>query len=62
MDYLQVALFVIGSTLLVVGYRRNRRNWLLAAAIVLFLSSTGAQFTKGFADGARGTVTDWARR
>ena len=62
MYYMQVALFVIGSTLLVVGYRRNRRNWLLAAAIVLFLSSAGPQFIQGFADGVAGAVTDGARR
>ena len=62
MYYLQMALFVIGSALLSLGYRRNRRNLLLAAAIVLCLSSAGAQFTKGFVDGVHGTVTDWARR
>ena len=62
MHYLEMVLFVIGSALLIVGYRRNRRNWLLAAAIVLCLSGAGTQLTQGFADGVHGTVTDWARR
>ena len=59
---LEIALSVIGSALLIAGYRRNHRNLLLAAAILLFLSSAGAQFAKGFVDGAQSAVTDGAPR
>lgn len=51
MTYVEIALFVIGLVALVVGYRRNRRNVLLAAAIVLFLSGTVSEFATGFAHG-----------
>ena len=51
MLYVEILLFVAGMVLLVVGYRRNRRNLLLAGAIVLFLSSAGPQFASGAVQG-----------
>lgn len=53
MIYLVVLLFIIGIVLLVVGYRKNSRNLLLAGAIVLFVSATVQPFSQGFAEGFR---------
>ena len=61
MLYVEIVLFVLSVMLLAVGYRRNRRNLLLAGAIVLFLSSAGAQFATGFAEGIHDGITSWAR-
>lgn len=51
MIYLVAAVFIIGVALLVVGYRKNHRNLLLAGAIVLFVSAVIQPFGKGFIDG-----------
>lgn len=51
MYYFELALFVIGLLLLVVGYRRNHRNLLLCAAITLFLSGTVGSMAEGFREG-----------
>lgn len=51
MYYFEIALFVIGLLLLVVGYRRNHRNLLLCAAITLFLAGTAPSMVEGFREG-----------
>lgn len=54
MHYAQLALFVIGAIVLVLGYRRNRRNLLLLAAILLLLAGSLDElndFAHGFSDG-----------
>lgn len=51
MYYFEIALFVIGLLLLVVGYHRNHRNLLLCAAITLFLSGTVGPMVEGFREG-----------
>lgn len=51
MDYLEIPLVVTGVVLLVVGYRNNRRNILLAAAIILFLSGALGSFMEGVREG-----------
>ena len=61
MLYVEIALIVLGIALLAVGYRKNRRNLLMAGAIVLFLSSAGAQFATRFAEGIHDGIISWAR-
>jgi disulfide bond formation protein DsbB len=51
MYYIEVALFALGVVLLITGYRRNRRNMLLAAAIVLFMSAATGPFVEGYQEG-----------
>lgn len=51
MYIIEIALFVIGLILLVVGYRNNHRNLLLCAAITLFLSAGLSSMVYGFRDG-----------
>lgn len=51
MFYVEIVLLVLGVVLLVAGYRRDRRNLLLAGAIVLFLSSAGPQLVSGAVQG-----------
>jgi lipoprotein signal peptidase len=51
MYYLEIALFVVGLIVLVVGYRKNQRNVLLTAAILLFLSGALGSAVDGFSDG-----------
>jgi disulfide bond formation protein DsbB len=55
MYYVEITLFVVGLVLLIVGYRKNRRNVLLVAAIVLFLSGALGSFVKGYKDGYSGS-------
>lgn len=61
MTCLQAALFFVGAVLLVVGYRRNQRQMLLAAAIVLCVSGLGWQLVTGFTQGIGQGIVDWAR-
>ncbi|MEO7068492.1 MAG: hypothetical protein ABI114_16400 [Rhodanobacter sp.] len=61
MTYLQAALFLAGVILLIVGYRRNQRKMLLAAAIVLCFSGVGWDVLTGFAHGIAQGLGDWAR-
>ena len=56
MYYLEIALFVIGIVLVVVGYRKNGRNLLLAGAVVLYLSAALPQFVGGYLDGVSGSA------
>jgi hypothetical protein len=51
MAYLEFALLAFGLTLLVLGYRRNRRGWLVTAAIALFLAGAIGPMTTGFMQG-----------
>ena len=51
MYYMEIALLVAGVIVLVIGYRKNRRNVLLTAAVLLFLAGALGSFFDGFADG-----------
>ena len=51
MDYIEAALFIVGVVALVIGYRKNQRNVLLSAAIILFLAGTVGDFAEGFQQG-----------
>ena len=51
MDYVEIALLLAGFVLLVLGYRRNRRGWLVAAALLLFLPGNLGPFARGVAEG-----------
>jgi hypothetical protein len=46
--FIEIALFIAGLVLLVFGYRRNNRNLLLTAAIVLFFSAALDPMASGF--------------
>lgn len=50
---IEISLLCLGVVLLVVGYRRNHRNLMLAAALVLMSFGTVQDFTRGVADGYR---------
>lgn len=51
MYYVEIALFIVGLVMLVVGYRKNQRNVLLTAATLLFLAGTLGSIASGFSDG-----------
>jgi hypothetical protein len=51
MYVVEVGLIALGAVLLVVGYRRNRRNMLVAAALVLLASGAVPELVTGFSDG-----------
>jgi uncharacterized membrane protein YozB (DUF420 family) len=48
---LEISLMCVGLVLLVVGYRRNHRNLMLAAALVLMAFGTLQDFGRGVIDG-----------
>ena len=56
MHYVELVLFLIGVVLLFTGYKKNNRNLLLSAAIVLFLAGAGGSAVEGFADGYNNTA------
>ena len=56
MDFVELALFVAGVAVLVVGYRKNDRNLMLAAAILLLLAGALGGMVEGFLDGWRQTA------
>lgn len=51
MYIMEVALFVVGVVVLVAGYRRNHRNMLLTASILLFLAGALSSGAQGFIEG-----------
>ncbi len=55
MYYVEILLFVVGLVLLIAGYKKNKRNVLLLAAIVLFLSAALGSFVDGFQEGYSGS-------
>lgn len=55
MFWLELVLVVAGFAVLVVGFRRNNRNILLAAGIVLFLSGALPDFVRGVEAGYSGS-------
>lgn len=53
-DFIAYTLEIIGLVLLVLGYRRNNRNLLLAAALCLWIGAGVNDFARGFMDGVNG--------
>ena len=51
MTIMEIALLAAGLVALVVGYRKNHRNLLLTAAILLFLAAGLRDVVDGFIDG-----------
>jgi len=51
MYIIEVTLLVLGIALLIVGYRKNNRNVLVTAAVILFLSAGIDSFVSGFKEG-----------
>ena len=51
MEYVGLALLLVGAVLLVVGYRRNSRNILLGAALLLLASHALPEFVAGVQGG-----------
>ena len=51
MLYASLGLFIIGIIVLVVGYRKNDRNMLVVAAIILFTSAALEGFVQGLEEG-----------
>lgn len=51
MTYIEVALLLLGVIALAVGYRKNHRNLLLSAAVILFLAGAVGDLASGFHDG-----------
>lgn len=51
MEYIEIALFIVGVVVLVIGYRKNHRNVLLSAAVILVLACTVGDFAHGFQEG-----------
>jgi len=56
MDYLTIALLVLGFAALVVGYRKNSRNTLVAAALLLLAAGGLSDIVSGFMDGAHAAM------
>ena len=53
MEYLGLALLVSGAGLLIFGYRKNSRNLLVAAALMLLASHALPDFVEGMEEGFR---------
>lgn len=53
MLYVEIALLLVGICLLGLGYRRNDRNILLVAALLLLAAGTIGGFSQGLVDGFR---------
>jgi hypothetical protein len=51
MHVIEIVLFIAGIALLVVGYRKNARNLLATAALLLLLTGAGPQMWEGFVYG-----------
>jgi len=56
MDFVELALLVGGVAVLVIGYCKNNRNLLLAAAILLLLAGALGGMVEGFLEGWRQTA------
>ena len=56
MFYVEIGLLLVGVCLLVLGYRRDDRRTLLAAALLFLAAGTTGGFLQGLADGVR----NWA--
>lgn len=54
MLYVESLLLVVGIALLVLGYRRNNRNTLLVAALLLFAVGIADGVVQGLVDSIRG--------
>ena len=57
MTYVEIALLLAGIALLVIGYRRDRRNMLVTAAIVLFFAGSLGPLVDGFMEGWSASAT-----
>lgn len=55
MAYLQASLRLAGVVLLARGYRRDRGDWPVAAAMLLFLSGDPGPIVRGLAEGSAST-------
>ena len=51
MYWMELGLAVGGFVALLVGFRRNNRNILLAAGVALFLSGALPEFVRGYQEG-----------
>lgn len=51
MEYLGLALLLLGAALLIVGYRKNSRNVIVAAALLLLASPALPDFMDGVEEG-----------
>lgn len=52
--YIALALLVLGFVLLALGYRKNNRNMLVAAALALLAAGGLPGFVAGYQDGYKG--------
>jgi uncharacterized membrane protein len=51
MQFVEIVLLVVAIVILVVGYQKNKRNWLLLGAVLLFFAGSAGDFVHGFVDG-----------
>jgi len=51
MSYFWLVLLLVGLVILVVGYRRNNRNILLGAALLMLASVAVPEMVEGFQEG-----------
>ncbi|MFN4290002.1 MAG: hypothetical protein ACK4E7_03875 [Permianibacter sp.] len=51
--WIELSLFVTGVLLLVIGYRKNRRDLLVIGAIALYVSAAPVEFAEGIIEGFR---------
>ncbi len=56
MNYMELGLLAVGVGLLVFGYRKNSRNLLVAAALMLLAFGVGPDLVAGFRDGLSGST------
>jgi hypothetical protein len=50
-DILSYVLMAVGIFLMVAGYRRNSRNMLVCAGLILCVGAGASDFVRGFTDG-----------
>ena len=51
MIYVDLIVFTVFIVLIVVGYKRNNRNILVAASMLIVVVFCGPEFVRGFHDG-----------
>jgi putative copper export protein len=58
MAIVEIVLLAIGLAMLVFGYKKNDRNVLVGAALVLLLSAALGDMVHGFVEGMTGVRSD----
>jgi uncharacterized membrane protein YoaK (UPF0700 family) len=59
MFWFELISFILFVILMTVGYRKNKRNWMLSASLILLVGLAGADFVKGGTHFLEGFKEGW---